>query len=155
MPMFELVPITIFRNTPDVFFYDATITGTNGCDVVTHGPMAISPPNDEEFPTFYVHYDQVDHNLCVHGLRRFELINKSWSNPYHIIMLNARCGSLRIPVGTYHRSISGNNGSVLINQPYRTDKFDVSKEFIPVSTRDDKELYEIITTVEPIIHKAT
>ena len=40
-------------------------------------------------------------------------------------------GALEIPVGTYHRSISGKEGSVVLNQPKRDKYFDPAKEFIP------------------------
>lgn len=152
MTMFKIIPIELFRDTPDVLFYDATIPNTVGCDVVTHGPRAISPPNDDEYLQFYIHHNQVDHNLCVHGVRIFELVNKLWKYPYHRIFLNPKLGSLRIPIGTYHRSVSGVDGSVLINQSFRTNSFDFNTEFIPVSTRNDEELHRIVTTIDPILH---
>ena len=40
-------------------------------------------------------------------------------------------GALEIPVGTYHRSISGKEGSIVLNQPKRDEFFDPAKEFIP------------------------
>ena len=40
-------------------------------------------------------------------------------------------GALEIPIGTYHRSISGKEGSVVLNQPIRDNFFDPAKEFIP------------------------
>ena len=40
-------------------------------------------------------------------------------------------GALEIPIGTYHRSISGKEGSVVLNQPTRDKFFDPAKEFIP------------------------
>ena len=40
-------------------------------------------------------------------------------------------GALEIPLGTYHRSISGKEGSVVLNQPKRDKFFDPAKEFIP------------------------
>ena len=40
-------------------------------------------------------------------------------------------GALEIPIGTYHRSISGKEGSIVLNQPRRDKSFDPSKEFIP------------------------
>ena len=40
-------------------------------------------------------------------------------------------GALEIPVGTYHRSISGKEGSIVLNQPKRDKFFDPAKEFIP------------------------
>ena len=40
-------------------------------------------------------------------------------------------GALEIPVRTYHRSISGKEGSIVLNQPKRDKFFDPSKEFTP------------------------
>ena len=40
-------------------------------------------------------------------------------------------GALEIPIGTYHRSISGKVGSIVLNQPKRDKFFDPAKEFIP------------------------
>ena len=40
-------------------------------------------------------------------------------------------GALQIPIGTYHRSISGKEGSIVLNQPKRDKFFDPAKEFIP------------------------
>ena len=40
-------------------------------------------------------------------------------------------GALEIPIGTYHRSISGREGSIVLNQPKRDKFFDPSKEFTP------------------------
>ena len=40
-------------------------------------------------------------------------------------------GALEIPIGTYHRSISGKEGSIVLNQPERDKFFDPAKEFIP------------------------
>ena len=42
-------------------------------------------------------------------------------------------GALQIPIGTYHRSISGKEGSIVINQSIRKKDFDPDKEFLPKS----------------------
>jgi hypothetical protein len=149
---YQIVPTHIFRETESVSFYDCTIGNTNGCDVVRHGPYAISPPDDVSQWTFYVHYEQVDNNLCVQGTRVFFLISKTHKDPYHIVTLSPKVGSLHIPKGVYHRSFSLAEGSVLINQSERTEDFDVTKEFVPVSTRDDEELYRIVRNVRPIMN---
>ena len=49
-------------------------------------------------------------------------------------------GALQIPIGTYHRSESGNEGSIILNQATRDDAFDQRKEFSPVSLRSNKQL---------------
>ena len=127
----EFYPTTIFRETPKVTFFDAGIDSSNGCDVVVHLGEAISPPNDSEDEQYYVHNHQIDHNLVITGERKFVLINPLWDEPHHVIYLNRKMGALEIPIGTYHRSISSKDGSVVLNQPIRDKFFDPNKEFIP------------------------
>jgi len=122
---------TIFRETPKVKFFDAGLDVSNGCDVVIHSEKAISPPNDFKDEQYYVHEHQIDHNLVIKGERKFILINPSWDEPHHVIYLNRKMGALEIPIGTYHRSISGKEGSIVLNQPRRDKSFDPSREFIP------------------------
>ena len=78
-----------------------------------------------------MHNHQIDHNLVITGERTFILINPSWDEPHHVIYLNRSMGSLEIPIGTYHRSISAKEGSIVLNQPIRDKLFDPKKEFIP------------------------
>ena len=49
-------------------------------------------------------------------------------------------GALQIPIGTYHRSESGKEGSVVLNQATRDNSFDQTKEFSPVSLKSNKQL---------------
>jgi len=124
-------PINIFRETLKVTFFDAGIDSSNGSDVVIHSGEAISPPDDLKDEQYYVHKHQSDKNLVVTGERTFILINPSWDEPHHVIFLNRSMGALEIPIGTYHRSISGKEGSIVLNQPRRDKFFDPAKEFIP------------------------
>ena len=48
--------------------------------------------------------------------------------------------------------MSGENGSIVINQAKRYEGFDASAEFYPVSTAENKELYNILRTEKPVIH---
>ena len=59
----NFVPTHVFRETPQVSFFDAGVKGSNGSDVVIHHGNAISPPNDGDFKQYYVHRHQIDHNL--------------------------------------------------------------------------------------------
>ena len=127
----KFMPTTIFRETPKVTFLDAGIDSSNGCDVVMHSGEAISPPDNLKDEQYYVHNHQVDYNLVINGERTFVLINPSWDEPHHVIYLNRSMGALEIPIGTYHRSISGKEGSIVLNQPKRDNFFDATKEFIP------------------------
>ena len=124
-------PTIIFRQTPKVTFFDASLEESNGCDVVIHSEEAISPPDDFNDEQYYVHSHQIDNNLVLTGERKFILINPSWDEPHHVIYLNREMGALEIPIGTYHRSISGKEGSIVLNQPIRDKFFDPAKEFIP------------------------
>jgi hypothetical protein len=58
-----------------------------------------------------------------------------------------------IPTHTYHRSVSGDTGSIVINQAVRKDGFDAKYEFIPVSAASDNRLYETLLNEKPVIHK--
>ena len=140
--LLQFVPIRVFRETPQVSFFDAGINGSNGADVVIHNKNAISPPDDGNFEQYYIHHHQIDHNLVIEGSRIFTLINPEWDEPHHIIYLNRAMGALKIPVGTFHRSTSNREGSIVLNQALRDEKFNPENEFIPVSLRDRKDLQE-------------
>ena len=102
--------------------------------------MLVSPHNDGNFEQYYIHNHQIDHNLMMKGSRTFTLINPEWDEPHHVIFLNRQMGALKIPIGTYHRSESRQEGSIVFNQATRDDMFDPKKEFSPVSLRSNKQL---------------
>ena len=144
----------VFRETSDVIFYDISVEESNASDLVVHTGPAISPPDDKVgAKQFYIHYHQVDHNRVVSGERTFELVNRDWKYPYHIVHLNRQSGALVIPTNTYHRSVSGKNGSIVINQAVRDDDFNPETEFIPVSAGNNPELYRILVHEKPVIHE--
>ena len=60
-------------------------------------------------------------------------------------------GALFIPRGTFHRSVSGEEGSIVINQAHRYEGFDASAEFYPVSCATNMELYNILRNEKPVI----
>ena len=127
----------VFRETDDVIFYDISVEESNASDLVVHTGAATSPPNDRVgAKQFYIHKYQDDYNRVVSGQRQFELVNFNWKYPYHIVHLNRASGALLIPKGTYHRSVSGQDGSIVINQSHRYEGFDSESEFIPVSCAD-------------------
>ena len=143
----------VFRETEDVIFYDISVDESNAADLVVHTGTAISPPNDSVgAKQFYIHSFQDDYNRVVSGERTFELVNYSWKYPYHIVHLNRTSGALVIPRGTFHRSVSGENGSIVINQAKRYDGFDPNAEFFPVSSATNIELYNALTQEKPVIH---
>ena len=144
----------VFRETEDVIFYDISVDESNAADLVVHTGTAISPPNDSVgAKQFYIHSFQDDYNRVVSGERTFELVNYSWKYPYHIVNLNVHNGALFIPRGTFHRSVSGKDGSIVINQAKRYDGFDPSAEFYPVSCATNLDLYNALVKEKPVIHK--
>ena len=52
-------PINVFRETPKVTFFDASMGNSNGSDVVIHSGEAISPPDDLKDEQYYVHNHQI------------------------------------------------------------------------------------------------
>ena len=143
----------VFRETDDVIFYDISVEKSNASDLVIHTGSAISPPDDVVgAKQFYIHKHQTDHNRVVSGERTFELVNYKWKYPYHIVHFIVQSGALRIPTYTYHRSVSGDTGSIVINQAVRDDDFDDKYEFIPVSAASDSKLYDILLNEKPIVH---
>ena len=144
----------VFRETEDVIFYDISVEESNASDLVIHSGPAMSPPNDSlGAKQFYIHSYQDDYNRVVSGERTFELVNYDWKYPYHIVNLNVHNGALLIPRGTYHRSVSGQYGSIVINQAKRYDGFSAETEFIPVSCATNKKLYDALVKEKPVIHK--
>ena len=148
----QFVKHQVFRETPDVIFYDISVDNNNATDLVEHTGPAVSPPDENGEKQFYIHYHQVDHNRVLSGGRTFELVNPDWSDPYHIVHLNRDCGALIIPKGTYHRSTSSIHGSIVINQAVRDKDFDHTTEFVPVIARQNTLLYSILNEYKPIIH---
>ena len=143
----------VFRETEDVIYYDISVENSNASDLVIHTGSAVSPPDDVVgAKQFYIHRHQIDHNRVVSGERTFELVNLKWKYPYHIVHLNVQSGALRIPTQTYHRSVSGDTGSIVINQAVRDNDFDDKYEFIPVSTASDRKLYDVLLNEKPIVH---
>jgi len=86
----NFVPKNVFRETPQVTFFDAGVNGSNGSDVVIHYGAAISPPNDDEFEQYYVHQNQIDYNLVIDEIRTFSLLNPAWDETNDVIYLNQK-----------------------------------------------------------------
>tara|TARA_R100001509_G_scaffold135368_1_gene89085 strand:- start:136 stop:609 length:474 start_codon:yes stop_codon:yes gene_type:complete len=143
----------VFRETQDVIFYDISVEESNASDLVIHTGSAISPPDDcVGSKQFYIHGFQDDYNRVVQGERTFELVNLQWKYRYHIVHLNVHSGALFIPRGTFHRSVSGENGSIVINQAKRYDGFNADAEFYPVSCAENMELYNVLKIEKPVVH---
>ena len=142
----------VFKETDSVIFYDITVEESNASDLVVHEGPAVSPPDDfAGAKQFYIHSFQDDYNRVVSGSRTFELVNLQWKCPYHIVRLDRSHGALFIPRGTFHRSVSGEEGSIVINQAHRYEGFDASAEFYPVTCATNMELYNILRSEKPVI----
>ena len=149
--MFELISYEKFRDTKDVRFFDISINESNYRDLVIHSGPAVSPPNDEEFKNwqFYIHHNQEDNLLAISGGRTFFLVNFGWDFPFYKVRLES-CGYiLRIPRGTFHRSVSDENGSIVLNQAIRDEGGTVESEFKVTNSKDNKKLLDCITNLEP------
>jgi hypothetical protein len=128
--MFELISYTKFRDTPSVSFFDITIADSNARDLVMHDGPAISPNNTEEgYWQFYMHSHQEDNLLALSGGRTFFLVNFSWDYPFHMVRLESKGDILRIPPGTFHRSVSDPKGSIVLNQAVRSISTTLEAEF--------------------------
>ena len=129
--MFELLSYERFRDTPAVRFFDVTVDTSNARDLVIHSGPAVSPPDDSESGAwqFYLHPHQEDNLLAASGGRTFFLVNLSWEEPFHIVRLESGGDILRIPPGTFHRSISDLTGSVVLNQAVREQGVSLVREF--------------------------
>jgi len=90
--LLKFIPISIFRETPQVSFFDTGVKGSNGADVVIHHQNAVSPPNDGNFEQYYIHHHQIDHNLVIEGNRTFTLINPKWDVTHHVIFFKSTNG---------------------------------------------------------------
>ena len=151
--MFELISYEKFRDTKDVSFFDISIKDSNFRDLVIHTGPAISPPNNKLHNSwqFYIHHNQEDNLLAISGGRTFFLINFDWDYPFYKVRLES-CGLiLRIPRGTFHRSISDETGSVVLNQAIRDKKGSIESEFIVTNTIDNKKLMDCVENIEPKI----
>ena len=92
-----------------------------------------------------MHKQQIDHSLVIKGSCNFTLINSEWDEPHLIIYLNRAMGSLQIPIGTFRRSVSNQDGSIVLNPAIRDEKFKPENEFKPISVRGRKDLQEAET----------
>ncbi len=151
-PMFELIPYEKFRDTPAVRFYDITVPTSNARDLVVHSGPAVSPPDDPASGAwqFYLHPHQEDNLLALHGGRTFYLVNLGWNYPFHIVRLETGGDILRIPPGTFHRSVSDPDGSVVLNQAVREEGASVVREFRVYNSSRIPRLFAVTSRTAPL-----
>jgi len=151
-PMFEMIPYQKFRDTPAVRFFDITVPTSNARDLVVHSGPAISPPDDPETGAwqFYLHPHQEDNLLAMQGGRTFFLVNLGWNYPFHIVRLEMGGDILRIPPGTFHRSVSDPDGSLVLNQAVREEGASVVREFRVYNSSKIPRLFATTSLTAPL-----
>jgi hypothetical protein len=149
--VFELLSYKKFRDTPSVRFFDITVPESNVRDLVVHQGPAISPPDsDEGYWQFYLHSHQEDNLLAISGGRTFYLVNFTWNYPYHLVRLESDREILRIPRGTFHRSVSDRNGSIIMNQAVRDVEATVASEFRVYNSGQIPRLLQVTSASAPL-----
>ena len=101
-----------------------------------------------------MHPHQEDNLLAASGGRTFYLVNLAWDEPFHIVRLAAGGDILRIPPGTFHRSISDLDGSVVLNQAVREQGASLTREFRVYNSGRIPAL-RLVTTkgaIRPVLH---
>ena len=154
--MFELISFQKFRDTPKVQFFDITIASSNARDLVFHDGPAVSPNNTPDgYWQFYLHPKQEDNLLALSGGRTFYLVNFDWKQPFHIVRLETGGEILRIPPGTFHRSVSDPNGSLVLNQAVRATNAKVESEFRVYNSAQIPRLLWVTSqsAPTPIVHR--
>ena len=148
--MLELISFEKFRDTPQVRFFDITIGESNARDLVFHDGPATSPNNDDRGNwQFYLHPHQEDNLLALSGGRTFYLVNFAWEHPFHVVRLDANRNILRIPPGTFHRSVSDPDGSLVLNQAVRQECATVEGEFRVYNSWEIPRLHRLLTSNFP------
>jgi hypothetical protein len=153
--MFELISYEKFRDTPSVRFFDITVATSNARDLVIHEGPATSPNNSDNGAwQFYLHPHQEDNLLALSGGRTFYLVNFSWNYPYHMVRLEARGDILRLPPGTFHRSVSDPQGSIVLNQAVRAEVATLEGEFRVYNSARIPELMRVTgrSAPPPMMH---
>ena len=144
----------VFRDTPGVLFSDIFIKNQNGLDIVVHHGFAVSPPDQKGTgeKTFYIHYHQTDNNRCIQGRRIFELVAPQGQMQYqhYMVMVDDNIGALEILPTVYHRSVSCEEGSILLNHAIRDDEYCEVKEFNPTPPSADPAMREILVRNRPV-----
>lgn len=152
--MFELYPFEKFRDTPSVQFFDITVPDSNARDLVFHQGPATSPHSAKTGDwQFYLHPRQEDNLLALSGGRTFYLVNFNWDYPFHRVRLDQNSQILRIPPGTFHRSESDPQGSLVINQAVRLANATVHSEFRVYNSAEIPKLRSLLASgLRPMDH---
>ena len=155
--MFDLIPLIRFRDTPSVCFFDVTIPCSNARDLVAHHGPAVSPPDAANSGAwqFYLHPHQDDNLLAASGGRTFYLVNFAWEQPFHTVRLEHGGDILTIPRGTFHRSLSDPDGSVVLNQAIRDPGVCIGREFRVYDSSKISRLSQLISNIVLPLHRSS
>jgi hypothetical protein len=152
VPMFEMIPYEKFRDTPSIRFFDITVPTSNARNLVVNSGSAVSPPNDPNSGAwqFYLHPHQENNLLAVHGGLTFFLVNLGWNYPFHIVRLECGGEILRIPPGTFYRSVSDPDGSLVLNQAVRNEGANMIREFRVYNSKRIPRLFAVTSKTAPL-----
>lgn len=150
-PMFELIPYERFRDTPAVRFFDITVAESNARDLVVHTGPAVSPRMTRPAEPGSSICTPTSRTTCwpCRG-RTFYLVNLGWNYPFHIVRLESGGDILRIPPGTFHRSVSDPDGSLVLNQAVREEGASVAREFRIYNSSHIPRLYATTARTAPL-----
>ena len=78
----------------------------------------------------------------------------AWDHPFHIVRLDNGGDILHIPRGTFHRSVSDPDGSVVLNQAKRDPSACVVREFRVYNSLKIPKLYQVTSkgAIHPRLH---
>ena len=125
--------------------------------LVAHRGPAVSPPDAEESGAwqFYLHPHQDDNLLAASGGRTFYLVNLAWEHPFHIVRLDSGGDILNIPRGTFHRSLSDPDGSVVLNQAIRDPGVCIDREFRVYDSSKIPKLSQLTSNIVLPLHRSS
>lgn len=146
--LYRLIPLRVLRRTLGVKFDEmvpSDIPKIHGIDRVIHKPNSVSPgPIEDVTPPvkrpWYMHPYQDDNLLVLQGTRYVDIHNvKTKESASFIITPDVVYKNDKLyydgpamivwPAGTFHRIISGEEGSISINFATRLSNFDLSDNF--------------------------
>jgi len=143
--LYRIIPLTIFRRTPGVFFDKVPLDALpriDAVDRVIHEQAARSPgPVGDVIAPWYMHPHQDDNLIILHGTRYVELYTRGHGKvesfvvtPRHIkkegVTVFDGAAMLVWPRGVFHRIVSSEKaGSSSLNFAAHYEGFDIRTNF--------------------------
>ena len=69
---------------------------------------------------------------------------------HYMVLLDDNIGALEILPGVYHRSVSCEEGSILLNHAVRDEFYDETLEFNPTTPTQDEKMREVLLRNRPV-----